>query len=157
MIDDPGNERAACRGEPADGPEGEADEQQDIPRSTGPATFITGCVIDREFSGSAETISRHVASTQALAVFELFRQSQTMRYMVLAGYMHSKNGGVYGGLATGWDQAKKLFAMCGIRLDELADERGSDFASKWFIFADDAHRDEILSMAAQAMGWQGTA
>lgn len=154
-MTDPGKDKAACRGQPAYGSrDAPTDGRQSTPGSTGTAsrtidTAIIGLVMDRTF-GDSENLARHIRNASARTLFDAFRKTESMQFLVLAGQLHREKGGVFGGLASGWSQAKALFAMAGLRCDELAAAGGESFTSQWFLCCSDARRDEIRGLVPQA-------
>lgn len=103
---------------------------------------MTALLLDRVHVSVVDDLLQRVKNAEAIALLNLWRQSEDFPFVALAGPLH-RNRGVIGGMAKDWDDAMTLVRFTAQRFDQMASQRGSDFTSAWLLFVA-AQRQKVV-------------
>lgn len=119
-----------------------------------PNTAAVGIFLDSEHVGDVPTIIQHTKNEDACRLLASWRrQVLRFQFIVLAGRLDCRDGGLVGGLAEDWPGALYMYAFVGTRLDSIAAQQ-APFLSAWVMRLTDERRDAVLETLAvtQAVG-----
>jgi hypothetical protein len=111
---------------------------------------MTAVMADAEHVADVVKMIPVIKDEHALMLIGAWRRDlYRFPFLVMAGPMYRRGGGIVGGLAAQWEQALGLQRFALERLDELAQPAG--FTSMWCLLLTDERRDRVDALIAQ---WQ---
>jgi hypothetical protein len=114
-------------------------------------------MLDAEHANKVGILIQTLKNERAIALAAYWRRNlDRWPFLVVAGELHQRDGGLIGGIGRDWSAARNLFTLACERHDDLARIHG-DFSSAWFLLVTNERVDEIHEIVAEAQTCRGTA
>lgn len=122
-----------------------------LPKNVG----AVGIVLSRERGlPHLAAILRQMKNKDMAGTLMLWRQQESMNYVLVAGQPTKARAGAIGGLA---DTPEKVCALYRLAIQRLNDSAVDDFTSAWIMLAEDELAATLQRIAAEAQPTKGNA
>lgn len=116
-----------------------------------------GAIFDAEHVSAVDNLIDAIKNDRGRLVLQMWRRAiQKAPFCVLAGELHTANGGIVGGISRDWEGAKTLFQIACARHDDVAARHG-DLTAMWLLAVSPERREELSAIVAMAQQTAGSA